>query len=80
MNVLGIMCNSAGVAWYAYEKYTGGRQSVHTALPPESMGTSVMHREDSQLTFESSQSPRSKMKDTFNSIFIGQNGVKAHNR
>lgn len=81
MNVVGIMCNSAGVAWYAYEKYTGGRQSVHTALPPESMSTSVMHREDSQLTFENvSQSPRSKMKETFNSIFIGQNGVKAHDR
>ena len=53
-NVAGIILNSAGVAWYAYEKYTGAKRSSPRAIAPATLNACVIHREDSQLTLESS--------------------------
>jgi solute carrier family 35 protein len=64
-NLSGIMFNSAGVAWYAYEKYMSARGVERAPTPPDASAKNIMHREDSQLTLES-YSPRSKAKHAFN--------------
>jgi solute carrier family 35 protein len=77
-NLSGIVFNSAGVAWYAYEKYMSAR-GVERAPPQHSdAALNVMHREDSQLTLES-YSPRSRAKHAFNSAQVGRvDGKHAH--
>ena len=76
-NVVGILLNSAGVAWYAYEKYTGGKKTSAGNAAPESLDSCIIHREDSQLTLDSSASPRSRAKAAFND-FVNVNSAKYH--
>ena len=64
-------------AWYAYEKYTGGKKTSAGNAAPESLDSCIIHREDSQLTLDSSASPRSCAKAAFND-FVNVNSAKYH--
>jgi len=63
-NLCGILCNSIGVAWYAYEKYMSSR-GLERAPPSDLAPLNVVHREGSQLTLEK-YSPRSRAKYAVN--------------
>jgi len=80
LNILGISLNSVGVAWYAYEKYTGGKQKPAHGAVPESLSTCVIHREDSQLELESPQAPKSRAHLNYNNAVVSSttSGSKTH--
>ena len=79
LNILGIGLNSVGVAWYAYERYMGGKLK-EAPMPADRLEKSLaIHREDSQLELgiETSLSPRSASKAAYNKTYAS-NGGRMH--
>jgi solute carrier family 35 protein len=79
-NVAGIFLNSAGVAWYAYEKYTSARRATSYGGAPDALDKCVIHREDSQLTLEASAVESAAASNSSRGDIFANNGRMTLNK